>query len=493
MFFSLAKLLYNKKISHISIVAVILSLSTLSQAYSADAILPSASYKYLPKLIKKLIPTVVSITTKSSKPINSTQQFGNNPFFKDFMEEFFGRRNFRNNQPQAKPQIGLGSGFIVSSDGYIITNNHVVKDSDEIKIILHNKKEYIAKIVGTNQYIDIALLKINAKKLLPYVKLGNSDKVEVGEQVIAIGNPFGLGDTVTTGIISAKTRSMADVPYSNFLQTDAAINKGNSGGPLFNMQGEVVGVNSSIYSTSGGGNIGIGFAIPVQSVKKTINDIKKYGHVKTGWIGILMENVNEEMALNLGMKEAKGVLVINVVKNGPASKANLLSGDVILKWNGKDINVGTDLQQKVANSKIGSISTVTILRNRVVKNIKIAVGQKDNDQADNSQKFLIKEMGIYGQNISKAIIKQYNINKQYYNKGVIVSKVLTPLGRGNATLKVGDVIIKINQNNIKSVNSLQKIIAKLVKSGRKSALVVYERVQGNMRTRYAVNFKLLIK
>ena len=273
----------------------------------------------------------VSVVRKQKEKEGQSGQMRQSPPGSPF--DFFNDERFRDffrNQPQKRmPQRTAGSGFIISDDGYIVTNNHVVEEAETIKITLSNDEIYDAEVIGLDPRMDLALLKINPEEDLPYVSFGNSENSKVGEWVVAIGNPFGLGGTVTAGIISALGRNIGSGPYDHFIQTDAPINKGNSGGPLFNMSGEVIGVNTMIYSQTGG-SVGIGFSIPSDLVKPVIDQLKKYGETRRGWLGVMIQNVTEELAKDMDLDEAKGALVQQVVKDGPADKAGIEEGDVII-------------------------------------------------------------------------------------------------------------------------------------------------------------------
>ena len=298
--------------------------------------------------------------------------------FDFFNDERF--RDFFRNQPQRKmPQRTAGSGFIISKDGFIVTNNHVVEEAEIVKITLSNDEVYEAEIIGLDPRMDLALLKIDLDKDLPFVSFGKSENSKVGEWVVAIGNPFGLGGTVTAGIISALGRNIGSGPYDQFIQTDAPINKGNSGGPLFNMKGEVIGVNTMIYSQTGG-SVGIGFSIPSSLVKPVIDQLKEYGETRRGWLGVMIQNVNEELAKDMDLDEAKGALVQQVVKDGPADKGGIKEGDVIIGYNKEDINDMRDLTTKVANTDIGKRIKIRLIRFGKEIELKVKIGRLEGNE-----------------------------------------------------------------------------------------------------------------
>ena len=314
-------------------------------------------------LAEKLKPAVVNIST--SKTVRSgglqmfREPFGQGSPFEQFFGDDFFRRFFGDIPERQFEQKSLGSGFIISEDGYIFTNNHVVEKADEILVKLSDEKEYKAKVVGTDQNIDIALLKIEPDGRLPVVTLGDSSRLRVGDWVVAIGNPFGLNQTVTAGIVSAKGRVIGAGPYDDFIQTDASINPGNSGGPLFNLAGEVVGINTAIVAQGQG----IGFAIPVNMAKDVLDDLKTRGKVVRGWLGVSIQEISEDIAKNLNLKSREGALVADVFEGDPADKAGLRTGDVIVGIDGEKVKDTHDLLQKIARMRVGQKTTVQVLRN----------------------------------------------------------------------------------------------------------------------------------
>ena len=325
------------------------------------------------ELAKKLTPVAVNIsTTKIFKGKKSMRQFeppgggrgdsGEADPYRDFFGDDFFRRFFGDMPQRDYKQQSLGSGFIIDKEGYILTNNHVVAGADAIKVKLASEKEYDAKIIGRDEKTDIALIKITkAPNDLPVAVLGDSDRLEVGEWVMAIGNPFGLQETVTVGVVSAKSRTIGAGAYDDFIQTDASINPGNSGGPLFNLNGEVVGINTAIFSPSGG-NIGIGFASPINMAKKIVKQLKEKGKVTRGWLGVIVQEVTPDLAKSFGLKEGKGALVADVEKGAPADVAGIKQGDVIVSFDGKTIAKMADLPLMVAETAVGKEVTITILR-----------------------------------------------------------------------------------------------------------------------------------
>jgi len=311
--------------------------------------------------------SVVFISTE--KTINMK---GFNPFMDDpVFREFFG---LKENAPKTRKARGLGTGFLISSDGYICTNHHVVQNVDTVTVTVADKS-YEAEIIGSDAVTDIALLKIKGKGSFKPVYFGNSEEVKVGDFVLAIGNPFGLDKTFTSGVVSGTGRKQLDETGNSHIQTDAAINQGNSGGPLINLDGEVIGVNRAIYSSTGG-NIGIGFAIPVNTAKETLIELKKYGKVKRGFIGVGMSPLTEDIAKKLGLQNNQGVLVGNVIKDGPADKAGIKEGDVILMIDDKSIKEGSSLIQAINSQKIGASVKVSIWRNKAIENLRVTIKER---------------------------------------------------------------------------------------------------------------------
>ena len=322
----------------------------------------------------------VSVVRKQKEKENSGKMRQNSPGspFDFFNDERF-KEYFRNQPQKRAPQRTAGSGFIISKDGFVVTNNHVVEDAETIKITLSNDEVYDAEVVGLDPRMDLALLKIESKESFPFVSFGNSKESRVGEWVVAIGNPFGLGGTVTAGIISALGRNIGSGPYDRFIQTDAPINKGNSGGPLFNMDGEVIGVNTMIYSQTGG-SVGIGFSIPSELVIPVIEQLKDFGETRRGWLGVMIQNVTEELAKDMDLEEARGALIQQVVKDGPADKAGIEEGDVIISYNKEDINDMRDLTTKVANTDIGKNIKIKVIRFGKLIDLKVKIGRLEGNE-----------------------------------------------------------------------------------------------------------------
>ncbi len=366
-------------------------------------------------------------------------------------ERFFGqpRKPFK-----AK---SLGSGFVIDSSGYILTNNHVVENADEIVVKLSNGKEFKAKVAGRDAKTDIALIEIKGDaKDLPAVKLGDSNSLRVGEWVVAIGNPFGLENTVTVGIVSAVGRHINQGPYDNFIQTDAAINPGNSGGPLLNTKGEVVGINTAIFSRSGG-NIGIGFAIPIDLAKEIVPQLKDKGKVTRGWLGVMIQKVTPDIAESLGLDESKGALVADVVKDGPAEAAGLKQGDVIVEFDGKPVNDSAELPLLVARTTVGKTAKLTVIRDKKRETFTVTIAElKDEEELAQAGGGGGEDLGITVQSLTPELAENLGLERGL--KGVVVTQVDPSGPAGDAGMRRGDVIVEVNRTPVKDVGAYNKIM-----------------------------------
>ena len=448
----------NKILTSLVFVFIFLN-SSLSQSH------PSS----FAELVESLSPAVVSIASttivKNNNPQNQLPRFPEGSPFDEFFKDYFD--NERRNSPSQRPMTGLGSGFIIDNTGIIVTNNHVIEGADEITVIMSDQQEFTAELLGRDPKADLAVLKINpGSSKLSAVKWGNSDAMKVGDWSIAIGNPLGLGGTVTAGIISAISRDIGNGPYVKFLQTDASINRGNSGGPLFNIDGEVIGINSAIISQTGG-SIGLGFAIPSNSAIKIIQQLKDFGRTKRGWLGVQIQPVSKDFAESLGLQNEKGAFVSNVNPKGPSKKAGIEAGDVILKFNDIEIIKMTDLPRVVAESDVGSIAQVEIWRKNKKITVEVELGElpeqtyvrNNSKKNDNTiQENQIKSLGI-------TVIENQD------PKGVYVSKV----DNENISLEKGDVILEVNRELVDSANTFLSLVEKYEKTGRSSLLLKIQR------------------
>jgi len=393
-------------------------------------------------IVKKVRPAVLQVLSEM------IVERGGSIFGDDFFDQFF------NTPRRRERRSGEGSGFFISADGYILTNNHVVQDAVKVRVITIDRNEYTAKIVGTDPKTDLALLKINAKDV-PFIVLGDSNSVEVGEWVLAIGNPFGQELTVTSGIISAKGRQLGMAQYEDFLQTDAAINQGNSGGPLINTRGEAIGINSVILSPSSG-NIGIGFAIPTNMAKKVVGDLRTKGKVVRGWFGISIRDISESEAKDYDLPTS-GVLVFKVDENSPAQRAGLRRFDVITAINGKKVDRASDLQVEIANSNPGDVMEVTVWRNKEKLTLKVKVDEApDSLRLQSSSGESNLDLGMILVKNSSQLARQYNLKT---SAGLLVKNV----DRGGVAfengVQPGDVILTVNRTDVNSVEQFQQLLA----------------------------------
>ena len=414
------------------------------------------------RLTERLKPAVVNISVTQVVKAEVPQEFnappGNEDPFKEFWKRFFGSQ-----EPKEFKRKGLGSGFVINKDGYIVTNNHVVQKAKDITVILFNKEQYPAKVVGTDPKTDIALIKIEAKEDLAVIPLGDSDKLRQGESVIAIGNPFGLSETVTAGIVSAKGRVIGAGPYDDFIQTDASINPGNSGGPLINYYGEVVGINTAIVSSGQG----IGFAVPINMVKDILVQLKEKGKVIRGWLGVSIQEVTPELARSFGMKEEKGALVSDVVAGGPAEKAGLKRGDIILEFNGRTITEYNELPRMVAVLPPGEKATLKVLRDGKEQEIPVTVGELKEEEAAKPAEEMEKQLGISLQPVTPEIAGELGMKKA---EGVVVTNVEANSSASEAGLQRGDVILEVDR---KSISSVKNFTDALKKAGKSMLFLIY--------------------
>ncbi|MFV0439460.1 MAG: DegQ family serine endoprotease [Desulfopila sp.] len=442
---------------------VLLSFTLLTAGVSAGNAAASQDRGFA-DVVKKATPAVVHIRVEKSVSATGMdeqyEQFFNNPFF----ERFFGPQ-FRKNPHQQGPrrnykQQGQGSGFIISSDGYILTNNHVVEDADTITVFLSDEREFTAELVGRDPQSDVALIKIKDHDSLPTLPLGNSDALEVGEWVIAIGNPFGLSQTVTVGVVSATGRSSVGInEYENFIQTDAAINPGNSGGPLLNINGEVVGINSALYSRTGG-YMGIGFAIPINMVKSIEAQLKNSGKVTRGWLGVVIQNVDENLAKSFGLDRARGILVSDVQAGSPADKGGIVQGDVIVSLNGDSLKDVTDLRNQVAMLSPGSTAQLGVIRNGKSLTVNIKIGERPNelsqtDSSDTQLDSMLDKFGLAFQDLTPELAEQMGYKDK---NGVVVSQVEPDSPAASAGLRPGQLIEEVNKKPVNNVQQLQKAV-----------------------------------
>jgi len=427
-------------------------------------------------LTKKLMPAVVNISTSTTvvKNVNPFPfEFPPGSPFEDMFKEF--------GTPQKRKSSALGSGFIIDKKGIVITNNHVIQGAEDIFIRTNGDKEYKAKILGTDPLSDVAVLQIITKDKFETVKFGNSDTARIGDWVIAIGNPFGLGGTVTAGIVSARNRNIGMARYEDFIQTDASINSGNSGGPLFNMKGEVIGINTAILGQSG--SIGIGFAIPSNSAKLVIDQLLEFGETKRGWLGVRIQTVTKEIAEVEKLKKAQGALVASVAPGSPSDKAGIKDGDIILEFDGKKINEMQELPLIVAQTEVGKVVNVKIWRNKKEFTKKITLGRLETSEDFKAEKpSVLKTTFIDGLKIEvRKITKDDLVEKRIplNTTGVLITKIDTdsPINY----LKVGDLIVEAQKRNIKSATELNNLVNAALRTSSKTILIAVINDQNQKR------------
>ena len=429
-------------------------------------------------LAEKLMPSVVNISTTT---VITTQS---NPFpfefppgspFEDMFKEF--------GTPQERQSSALGSGFIINEEGIVVTNNHVIQDAKDIIIRVNGNKEYKAKVLGADPLSDIAVLKLETNEKFIPVKFGDSDKARIGDWVIAIGNPFGLGGTVTSGIISARNRSIGLSRYEDYIQTDASINQGNSGGPLFDMNGDVIGINTAILGRNG--SIGIGFSIPSNSAKLVIDQLIKFGETKRGWLGVRIQDVTKEIADIEKLDKPRGALVASVAENSPSDKAGVKAGDIILEFNGEKIDEMKQLPIIVARTEVGKKVEVKIWRNKkeIIKIITLGRLETSEDfkvaeKKEEPEEIEIKELKIKVREITKEDIKQRNLPNQ--TSGLVITKIESSSPLVNS-IEVNSIILEAQKKKIRKVNDLIQVVKQVLNSNQKTILLVIYNSQNQRR------------
>jgi serine protease Do len=408
--------------------------------------------------------------------------------FDDLFEEFFKRRQQGQAPVPKRRSNSLGSGFVIDPAGIIITNNHVIANATEIEVIFTNGDKLKAELVGRDPKVDIAVLRVKPKSPLKAVKFADSNKTRVGEWVMAVGNPFGLGGTVTAGIVSALKRTISSNPFDNYIQTDAAINKGNSGGPLFNMEGDVIGVNTAILSPTGS-SVGIGFASPAATVVPVIEQLLKYGETRRGWLGVRIQKVDEAIAESLGLGKPRGALIAGVDEKGPSKAAGIRTGDVIVKFDGREVERMADLPRFVANSPVGKDVDVVVIRKGKEETLRVKLGrlpEKSTKQASLKKpdevkppSVVRKALGMELSDLSDALRRQYKIKPSI--KGVIITKIEPNSAAAEKQLVPGDTIVEINQHRMSKPEDVVTKLDEVKKAGRKSALLLVSNGEGNVR------------
>jgi serine protease Do len=444
-------------------------------------------------LAEKLLPGVVNISSSQTVAARPDQPGGMGPEipqlppgspFEQFFKDFLDRNRRGGPAPQQAPRKtqSLGSGFVVDSSGIVVTNNHVIDGADEINVILQDNTTLKATLVGRDERTDIAVLKVTPEKPLTAVSFGDSDRSRVGDWVLAIGNPFGLGGSVTAGIVSARGRDIQQGPYDNFIQTDAAINRGNSGGPLFNMDGEVVGINTAIYSPSGG-SIGIGFSIPSNLAKTVVEQLRDFGRAKRGWLGVKIQSVTPDIAESMGLKEPMGAMIASVDETGPAAKAKLHNGDIVLKFNGQDVKEMRNLPRIVAETEIGKQVPVVVWRDGHEQTLQATVGELPEEQKvastatpDKPASVELSGLGLKLGTLTPEAREKYQLSAD--QKGVLITDVAAGSSAADHGLKPGDVIVEVQQQEVKAPADVVERVERVRKSDRKVVLVLVQSGDG---------------
>lgn len=431
-------------------------------------------------LAEKLMPSVVNISTTQTVRTTTNQfpfQFPPGSPFGEMFKDF--------ERPTERKASSLGSGFIIKEDGIVITNNHVIANSEDI-LIRVGDKEYNAEVIGADPYMDLAVLKMKTKEKFKPVSFGDSSKARVGDWVVAIGNPFGLGGTVTSGIISARNRQIGLTRYEDFIQTDASINQGNSGGPLFNLKGEVIGVNTAIIAPGQSGSIGIGFAIPANAASNVIDQLIKFGETKRGWLGVRIQEVTKEIAEVEKLKKPEGALVASVGQNSPAEKAGIKAGDIILEFDGKKINTMKKLPNVVASTGVGKSVELKIWRNKKLISKRLTLGRLEtSDEFKETKPKIVKKdveiesLKIAVREINNEDISSRNLDKK--TKGVVITEISTRSPLVNL-ISINDIILEVQKTPIKSVVDLEKVVNSIFKRGEKTLLLTI--INQNNRRRY---------
>jgi len=466
----------KKYINFFLILLVSLNYSYLANAQEAPSSFADLSERLMPSVVN--ISTTTTVTTKSN---TFPFQFPPGSPFEDMFREF--------GTPQERKTSALGSGFIIDEKGIVVTNNHVIQGAEDIVVRVKGDKDFKAKVLGADSGMDLAVLQIESDEKFKPVKFGNSNNARIGDWVIAIGNPFGLGGTVTAGIISARNRSIGLSRYEDFIQTDASINQGNSGGPLFNMKGEVVGINTAILGQSG--SIGIGFAIPSNSARRVIDQLIKYGETKRGWLGVRIQTVSKEIADVEKLDKPRGALIASVAENSPSDKAGLKAGDIILEFDGKLINEMTELPKIVAETEVGKKVKVKVWRNKREINKDIVLGRLETSEDFKSQGKVTekpKETNIEGLKISVRLLNKNDIKSRNLPKGtsgVVITKIEenSPINY----LQVNNIIVEAQKKKINTIGDLDNIVKMTLRSSEKTLLIA---IYNNQNQRRYIGVKL---
>jgi len=471
----------SRKFINFFLIFIFLSLPT-QLAYSKS--IPNS----FADLAEKLMPSVVNISSTQTIKTSGNQfpfQFPPGSPFEDMFKEF--------NKPTERKATALGSGFIIDKKGIVVTNNHVIQGAEDILVSVNGSREYKAKLIGADPYMDLAVLEIESEDEFIPVSFGNSDKARIGDWVIAIGNPFGFGGTVTSGIISSRNRDIGLTRYDDFIQTDASINQGNSGGPLFNLDGKVIGINTAIIAPGSSGSIGIGFAIPANPASKVIDQLVKFGETKRGWLGVRIQEVTKDIALLEKLEKPEGALVASVSENSPADKAGVKAGDIILEFDGKKVDTMRTLPKLVAQTKVGKRVVLKIWRNEKLISKKVLVGRLESSrefksekksETDKSKQVTIESLKIVVRDLNKDDVNDRELPKN--TTGVVVEEILE--GSPLMFVSVNDVIVELQKKKISNSNQFSNLAKEIISKGASTLyLAIYN--SSNQRTYITVKLK----
>ncbi|GGH27295.1 serine protease [Alsobacter metallidurans] len=467
------------------------SIAAPSLAFARSA---PESFADLAEQVTDAVVNISAATTVTEQRSVPTPQLPPGSPFQEFFDDFFNQRGQNGEQGPGTPRPqrrsnSLGSGFVIDASGLVITNNHVIGDANDVTVIFTDGRKLKAEVVGKDAKVDLAVLRVKSDKPLKAVKFGDSDKSRIGDWVIAIGNPFGLGGSVSAGIVSARNRDISDQSYGHYIQTDAAINKGNSGGPLFNMDGDVIGINTAILSPSGG-SIGIGFSVPSNMAKPVIDQLVQFGETRRGWLGVRIQNVDDAIAESLGLGSPRGALVAGIDDKGPAKPAGIEAGDVIVKFDGVDVKESKDLPRIVGQTPVGKEVAVQIVRKgkeetKTVKLGRLEDGEKtrlasNNNSAPEADKPVVKRaLGLELSPVTDELRKRYSIKETV--RGVVVSRVDPNSPAADKRIQPGDVIVEVQQEPVTTPDAMTRRIDALKKDGKKSALLLVANAQGEVR------------
>ncbi len=455
----------------------------MAQSTAAVQVLPNVA-----DLADKLLPAVVeiSIQSKVAGTAPAIPELPEDSPFKDFFDDFFKRRQQGPGGSGDRTVNSMGSGFIIKSDGLIVTNNHVVEGADAIEVHLQDGTRLKAELVGRDPKTDLAVIRVKSDRKLPEVAFGDSDALRIGEWVIAIGNPFGLGGSVSLGIVSARNRDINAGPYDDFIQTDAAINKGNSGGPLFNLNGNVVGINTAIFSPTGG-SVGIGFSVPANTAKGVIDQLIKYGETRRGWLGVKLQTISDEIAESMSIDKNRGALVADVTDNSPGAKAGIKAGDVIIQFNGKVIGEMRELPRAVAETEVGKKVAVRVLRDGKEIDLTAELGRLEDGEkqiaaANGTAAATVTALGMTASSMTDELRKKYSIDEKL--AGAVVTEVAQDGTAADKRVEPGDVVIEAGGKVVVGAGDISTAIAAAEKEGKSSVLLLIAKGGKEGETRF---------